>query len=114
MIKQLEIRWVNLDPAFGAETQKHRPCVILQADLFNHKSRTFLVAPLLPGHKDWPFSINISPSTFNRLDSDRNINLKQIRAIDQARLGDLYGRIEKHYLPSIHEKLMLLFDLGDQ
>lgn len=33
--KQLEIYWVDLEPTKGAETQKLRPCVIIQSDLVN-------------------------------------------------------------------------------
>ena len=57
--KQLEVRWVDLEPTRGAETQKQRPCVILQCDLVNTKSRTVIIAPLLPNHKSWPFAVNI-------------------------------------------------------
>ena len=52
LYRQLEIRWINLDPTQGAETRKKRPCVIVQADRVNRGSRTVIVAPLLPGQKE--------------------------------------------------------------
>jgi len=64
--RQLEIRWVNLDPTRGSETRKKRPCVILQSDLVNRGSRTIIVAPILPGHKDWPFAVNVAPTKKKR------------------------------------------------
>ena len=76
MYQQLEIRWVDLEPTRGAETQKKRPCVILQSNLVNRASRTVIVAPILPNHKNWPFVVNLTPSKANGLDKDRHINLR--------------------------------------
>ena len=72
MYRQLEIRWVDLEPTRGAETQKKRPCVIIQSDLVNRGSRTVIVAPLLPEHKPWPFAVNITPAKANGVDKDRH------------------------------------------
>ena len=57
--KQLDIHWIDLEPAKGAETKKLRPFVIVQGDLVNIQSRTLIVAPLLPNHKPWPFAVNL-------------------------------------------------------
>lgn len=109
--RQLEIRWVNLDPTRGSETKKKRPCVILQSDLVNRGSRTVVVAPILPGRKDWPFAVNIAPTKKNGLDKDRYINLKQLRAVDVSRIDNLQGRLEKSYLPPIKVALHIVFNL---
>ena len=108
--KQLEIRWVNLDPTKGAETQKKRPCLILQADIVNHGSRTVIVAPILPDHKNWPFAVNVKPSKKNGLDKDRHINLKQLRAVDISRIENLQGVLENSYLKAIRQSLGVVFD----
>jgi len=109
--RQLEIWWVDLEPAKGAETQKRRPCVVVQADLVNLKSRTLIIAPLLPDHKDWPFVVNIKPSPQNGLDKDRHINLKQVRAVDASRLSNKQGVLEKRYLQPIHSALKIVFGM---
>ena len=108
--RQLEIRWVNLDPTRGSETKKKRPCVILQSDLVNRGSRTIIVAPILPGHKDWPFAVNVTAAKGNGLDKDRHINLKQLRSVDVSRIENLQGRLEKRYLPSIKEAIHIVFN----
>ena len=108
---QLEIRWVDLDPTRGAETKKERPCVIIQSDLVNKASKTFIIAPLLRGHKPWPFVVNIKPSRKNRLDEPRHINLKQIRVVDNSRIDNQVGIIEKDYLQSIHFALSIVLGL---
>lgn len=111
MYHQLEIWWVNLNPTKGAETQKNRPCVILQADRVNRKSRTLIVAPLLPEHRTWPFAVNLTPSVANGLDKNRHINLKQLRVVDTSRIGKKQGDLESYYLTSIRECLEIVFDI---
>jgi len=109
--KQLDIHWVDLEPTKGAETQKPRPCVIIQSDVVNIQSKTLIVAPMLPNHKPWPFAVNLTPTANNGLDKDRHINLKQLRAVDISRIGKKQGRLEKEYLPSFKETLSIIFDL---
>ena len=109
--KQLEIYWVDLEPTKGAETQKLRPCVIIQSDIVNIQSITLIVAPLLPNHKTWPFAVNLTPTNDNGLDKDRHINLKQLRAIDISRIGEKQGKIESQYLQEIKQALTIVVDL---
>ena len=113
--RQLEIWWVDLEPVRGAETQKQRPCVIVQADLVNLKSRTVIVAPLLPEHKDWPFAVNIEPSPENGLDKERHINVKQLRSVDRSQFSNVFsnrqGVLEKKYLQPIHGALKTVFGI---
>ena len=109
--RQLEIRWVDLDPTRGAEVKKKRPCVILQDDVVNQGSRTIIVAPLLPGHKDWPFVVNLTPTKTNGLDKDCHVNVKQLRAVDVSRIMNKQGMLEKRYLAPIKAALSIVFDL---
>lgn len=112
--KQLDIGWVDLEPTIGAETQKKRPCVVLQQDMLNRGSKTLLVAPLLPNHKNWPFAVNLTPSAKNGLDKARHINLKQIRVVDTQRIDKQQGVLEQAYLPLIHQGLKLIFAIPSQ
>lgn len=109
--RQLDIFWIDLEPAKGAETKKLRPCVIVQSDLVNTKSRTLIVAPLLPNHKTWPFAVNLVPSKKNGLDKERHINLKQLRAVDTSRIHKKQGSVEPQYLEGIKDALSIVFDL---
>lgn len=112
MYKKLEIWWVDLNPTRGAETRKKRPCIILQADLVNKGSRTVLVAPILPDHKNWPFAVNVTPTRKNGLDKERHINLKQIRAVDISRLDNRQGVLESKYSNTITEAVKLVFGIS--
>ncbi|MDH4085003.1 MAG: type II toxin-antitoxin system PemK/MazF family toxin [Nitrospira sp.] len=112
-LKQLEIRWVDLNPTKGAETRKKRPCVIVQSDVVNRESQTVIVAPLLPGHKTWPFVVNVVPSTDNGIDKERHVNVKQLRAVDVSRIEKRQGILERTYLDPIKDALRVVFDLQD-
>jgi mRNA interferase MazF len=109
--KQFEIHWIDLEPTKGAETQKKRPCIILQSDSVNKDSRTVIVAPILPGHKDWPFAVNLIPTKKNGLDKERHINVKQLRAVDVSRIDNRQGVLENTYLPQVRSSLQIVFDL---
>lgn len=111
MYHQLEIWWVDLNPTKGAETRKKRPCVILQDDRVNKDSRTLIVAPLLPHHRTWPFTVNLDPSEQNGLDKERHINLKQLRVVDISRIGRKQGELENLYQLQINECLEIVFGL---
>ncbi|MEK6481412.1 type II toxin-antitoxin system PemK/MazF family toxin [Catalinimonas sp. 4WD22] len=112
MYRQLEIRWIDLDPTRGAETQKKRPCVILQSDLVNRGSRTVIVAPILSGHKPWPFVVNVRPTKANGLDKDRHINVKQLRAVDVSKVDNKQGTLESRYLGQIEDAIKIVFGLS--
>lgn len=109
--RQLQIRSVNLEPTRGAETQKKGPCVIIQSDLVNRESQTVIVAPILPGRKDWPFAVNITPTQQNGLDKPRHINIKQMRAVDISRIENRQAMLEQEYLQAIHTAIEIVFGL---
>ena len=110
-LRQRDIWWVDLEPTRGTETQKHRPCVILQNTPVNAGSTTVIVAPLLPGHKKWPFAVNLTPDNQNALDKERHINIKQLRAVDISRLTRRQGVLAARYQDEIKRALCLVFDI---
>lgn len=69
------------------------------------------MAPLLPGHKSWPFVVNVSPTKANALDKDRHINFKQLRGLDISRMGRRQGVLETRYFAAIEEALEIMFGL---
>lgn len=83
----------------------------MQSDLVNQGTRTVIVAPILPNHKQWPFAVNITPTKTNGLDKNRHINLKQLRAVDISRIDNRQGTLEKHYLGEIKSALQIIFDM---
>ncbi|WP_017305458.1 type II toxin-antitoxin system PemK/MazF family toxin [Spirulina subsalsa] len=105
--KRGEIWWVDLKPVIGHETDKKRPCLILQNDIGNQNGTTTIVAPLLPGTKTYPFVVNITPTTQNGLDRDRHINLSQMRAVDAQRIKHKQGTLEEVYWEKIEKAVWI-------
>jgi mRNA interferase MazF len=101
--KRGEIWWVDLKPVVGSETDKERPCLILQNDIGNQKGATTIVAPLLPGTKAYPFVVNIKATPQNGLDEDRYVNLSQMRAVDAQRVKTKQGVLEDSYWEDIEK-----------
>lgn len=79
--------------------------------MVNQGFRTVIVAPILPGHKNWPFVVNLKPTKINRLDKDRHVNIKQLRAVDVSRMGKKQGTLEKRYLEPMKAALGIVFNL---
>ncbi len=84
----------------------------MQADIVNQGSKTVIVAPLLPGHKNWPFVVNVVPTKSNGSDKERHINLKQLRAVDVSRISNKQGRLENHYWEEISTALKIVLGLN--
>jgi mRNA interferase MazF len=105
--KRGEIWWVDLKPIVGDETDKERPCLILQNDVGNQNGTTTIVAPLLPGKKTYPFVVNIISTLQNGLRGDRYINLSQMRAVDAQRIKNKQGVLENIYWDDIEKAVCI-------
>jgi len=108
-IKRGEIFYVRLDPTEGDETKKTRPCLVLQNDIGNKFAKTTVVVPFLkPGN--YPFIVNVLPTSKNGLDRERGLNLSKIRAVSIVRFKNRTGVIEDQYWTKI--KIALLAECG--
>ncbi len=105
-----EIWWVELDPATGVEAKKTRACLILQNDLGNKQSSLTIVAPFL-APKNYPFVVNVEPTTINNLDRARGIHFSQMRAIDCSRIKSKIGKIEDFYWQKINRAIAIQLQL---
>ncbi|MFN9173997.1 MAG: type II toxin-antitoxin system PemK/MazF family toxin [Synechocystis sp.] len=105
--KRGEIWWVDLKPIIGYETDKERPCLILQNDIGNQNGTTTIVAPLLPGTKTYPFVVNIKPTAQNGLSGNRHINFSQMMAVDAQRIKKKQGILEEVYWEEIEKAVCI-------
>ncbi|MEC4805393.1 MAG: type II toxin-antitoxin system PemK/MazF family toxin [Jaaginema sp. PMC 1079.18] len=105
--KRGEIWWVDLQPVVGRETDKQRPCLILQNDVGNQHSSTTIIAPLLRGRKNYPFVVNLVPTTQNGLDQERHVNLSQMRSVDAQRIKNKQGTLENIYWHDIEKAVWI-------
>ena len=99
-----EIWRVVLDPSVGIETQKTRPCLILQNDAGNKYSRGTTIVPLL-SPRNTNFIVNIQPTKQNGLDKERGLHIHRIRSIDSSRIKNKLGKLEDSYWSDIHQAI---------
>ena len=79
----------NFNPSKGTEPGKVRPCLVLQSDLLNeagHPSTT--VAPLTSQLTDDAVPLRFRISARDKLQSDSDVMIDQIRTIDNKRIND--------------------------
>ncbi|MUL39369.1 type II toxin-antitoxin system PemK/MazF family toxin [Gloeocapsopsis dulcis] len=105
--KRGDIWWINLKPVIGSETDKERPCLILQNDTGNQYSPATIVAPILPGTRTFPFVVNVKSTQQNGLDKDRYICLSQMRAVDASRIRGKLGELEGEYWEEIEKAVCI-------
>lgn len=110
--RRLDIWYVRLDPTEGREAQKTRPCLVLQNDVGNEFSEVTIVAPFLEP-KEYPFVVNVKPSSTNGLDRVRGLNLSQMRVVSYTRFVSQLGVLESHYKNQIDRAVSIELSLFD-
>ncbi len=99
-----EVHLVRLDPTFGSEIKKTRPCVVVSPDELNRHLRTALVAPMTTGGQAYPWRIACrfqQRSGFVALD--------QLRTVDRERLVRRLGRLNPTTLEAVFDALQEMF-----
>ena len=94
-ITQYQIVLVNLDPTFGSEIKKTRPCAVISPDEMNKHLKNVVIAPMTTISKNYPTRIEIKHD--NKIGW---IVLDQIRTVDKSRIIKILGRLSK---PEIKE-----------
>ena len=112
--KRGEIRLANFNPSRGTEPGKVRPCIVLQSDLLNeagHPSTT--VIPLTSRLVDGAVPLRLRIARRDRLDSDSDAMLDQVRTIDNRRLtGEPLTRLTARELAETEEYLKIVLGLA--
>ena len=102
----------NLNPRFGTEAGKVRPVLVVQTDLINGEHPSTLVCPLTT--KIQPdveiLRVHLKEGEAG-LEQDSDVLMDQVRAIDNKRLKEEIGRLTKHRLAEVQEKLSIVFDI---
>ena len=113
-IRKGDIVYVNLDPKIGREINKKRPCVVVQSDLINDYSKTFVVIPITGReHKAAtlpPVMLEI-PQGVGGLEKNSVVNALQITTIDIKRVIAVFGSLNENYMKRIHEIVKKVLDM---
>jgi mRNA interferase MazF len=102
--KQDEVWLVTLDPAFGVEIQKTRPCLVVSPKEMNEHLRSVIVAPMTTTIRPYPTRI---PLRFQG--KAGQVALDQIRAVDQNRLLRKLGSVSGTVATATSATLVKMF-----
>jgi len=109
-IKRGEIYWIKLDPTFGKEINKTRPCVVISNNRQNEYSPLIIVIPITSDlEKVYPFEVVMELGG-----GKAKVLLDQVRSLDKERLGDRIGQVEKQIMRKISEKMKRVMALEIQ
>ena len=112
-MKQSEIWLIDLDPTKGAEIQKKRPAIIVNANSLG-KLPLKVIVPVT----DWkdryeiaPWMVKIEPDAANGLSKTSAADCFQIRSLSQGRLIKKLGDIDPIILREIKEAISKILDM---
>lgn len=109
-IKQFDIWLADLNPSRGTEPGKTRPVVVVQTDLLNDTHPSTLVCPITTNvQKD--IDILRVHLRKNQLDKLSVILVDQVRAIDNKRLINRLGELNKAQREKLKENLRIVLDI---
>ena len=111
-----EVWWVDLDPTRGAEMQKMRPVVVVNADGLAALPLR-IVVPLIgwqPQHAHRPWMVRVSPDSRNGVDKEDAADGFQVRSLSVDRFVRRIGRVSPALLADILDAVALSLDLWDQ
>ncbi len=89
-MNQYEIILANLDPSFGSEIKKTRPCVIISPDELNDNLQTLVIAPMTTTTKKYPTRVEVQHN-----EQVSWIAIDQVRTIDKARVIKITGKLSR-------------------
>ncbi len=105
VVSRFEVYLVNLEPTFGAEIQKTRPCLIVSPDEMNDHVQTVIIAPMTTKTRGFPSRIACKFEG-----KDAFIILDQLRTLDKLRLGKFLGKIELQAQADVLDVLREMFE----
>jgi len=96
-IRRGDIVYVDLEPIKGSETDKKRPCLVIQNDVNNEYAPTTIIAVItsrrrLEKKKKYPTHVWIDKAK-DSLKKDSIIQCEQIRTVDKGRIIKIIGHL---------------------
>lgn len=109
-IKQYDIYLANLSPAKGTEPGKTRPVVVIQTNLLNDDHPSTIICPITTKINLEIDLLRVHLSAMET-ETDSDILVDQIRAIDNRRLLKKIGSLTKSQQTKLRENLKIVLDL---
>ena len=107
-MKQGEIWQIALDPVVGAEMQKTRPALIINADALG-KLPLKIIAPITDWKEhyvNYPWMVKIVPTNHNGLTKVSAVDCFQIRSVSVERFTALIGSAEPEIIRRVQEAVI--------
>lgn len=104
---------INLDPTFGHEIKKSRPCLVVQNDIGNKFSPMTIVVPIESAeHVQKLYPVNVFlPAGEGGIDKDSVALCNQIRCVDEARFGRIYGVASAETMKKVEQAIRVSLDI---
>jgi mRNA interferase MazF len=110
--KRGEIYWVNFNHARGTEQAGRRPALIVQNDRGNQFSPYTVVVAIssAPLPRVYPFTVALNQGDGN-LPRDGHVNCAQLLTLDQNRLEERIGELNRAKMAEVDAALRYELDL---
>jgi mRNA interferase MazF len=95
---------VSLDPTYGAEIRKTRPCLVVSPDELNDYLATVIIAPMTTVSRPYPSRVDVAFQS-----RVGQVALDQMRALDKQRLAKRLGTINARDADRVVSTLLELF-----
>ena len=112
-IRQFEIWIADLNPRRGTEAGKVRPVIVIQTDLLNKEHPSTIICPITTNVKPEAeiLRVHLKKAKFG-LKEDCDVMIDQVRAIDNNRLLEKIGEVDRITADKVKENLRILLHLG--
>ncbi len=103
---QYTLYWCNLEPTFGHQMKKTRPCVIVSPNEMNDILGTVIIVPLTSTIRNFPFYV---PVKYH--DHQGALACDQIKTIDKRRIGEQFAKLTTKDAESLSNVLSAMFQV---
>ncbi|MCH6233652.1 type II toxin-antitoxin system PemK/MazF family toxin [Cognataquiflexum rubidum] len=112
-VRQFEIWIADLNPRRGTEAGKVRPVIVIQTDLLNKEHPSTIICPITTNVKPEAeiLRVHLKKAKFGLIE-DCDVMIDQIRAIDNNRLLEKIGEVDRATAEKVKANLRILMDLG--
>lgn len=109
-IEQYDLWLANLNPGKGTEPGKTRPVVVVQTDLLNDVHPSTLICPITTKVNTELHLLRVHLRK-SGLDKPSDILVDQIRAIDNKRLIERLGKLNKKQVEALKRNIRIVLDV---
>jgi len=117
-IRRGDIVYLDLEPIRGSETDKRRPCLVIQNDVNNEYAPTTIIAVItsrrrLEKKKKYPTQVWINKEK-SGLKEDSIIQCEQLRTVDKSRIIKKIGHLNNDFIRKVEEATRIILSMDEE